>query len=275
MAGLTKTRDIGKLLHNCRQRVHRVGIELEGGWGNNLPPGTRVIRDGSVDVKGYVAPKLPVEILSALDRGISLTEAQQKVVSEYGALTIMHIGEIPSAILTIPQMDAWVKTHFPIFVNKSCGLHIHMSFKDMLTYMRLMTPAYQDAMVEYLRRWGVKEGLPTTHHLFSRLRGESRYCKLNYFAQEQARIEGKNYNHDAAINRYTAINYSFGTHGTVECRLLPMFPTAEQSLRALKEVLAITNAFLVAQARREDKIIDAVVVEDDLAPLREEVTECV
>jgi hypothetical protein len=246
--GLRTTQDIGILLHKCRNRINMVGIELEGGWDSTRPlVNQQIIRDGSVKFDP------PQDVIKAIN-AYPPTDKQIKLVEEWKAKPRpQYIGELPSPPIKPDIVEKWVKVHFPNFVNKTCGLHIHMSFHHAFHYMVLMTSEYQERIVEYLRLWASKEDLPRTHPLWERLEGKSEYCQLLYIADAQSRLERKAYDRNVPVHRYTAINYSHATHGTVECRLLPMFDSAEQSIRALKEVMAITNAFLVSTARREEK----------------------
>jgi hypothetical protein len=258
--GLKTTTDIGMLLHKCRNRVKLVGIELEGGWHEKPPCGGAVIRDGSVRLDPSQ------DVINAAN---AIT-AQQAVLAHYTKTRPLHIGELPSQPMQVKDMDEWIVANYPSHVNATCGLHIHMSFKDLFHYMVLMSSGYQASIVDYLTRWAEAEGLPPNHPIWERLAGRSRYCQHLYIADAQARLERKAYDQNVPVHRYTAINYSHGTHGTIECRLLPMFDTAAMALKALKEVLAITNAFLVSAARREDYNVLVQVDSDiDLKELKE------
>jgi hypothetical protein len=52
-----------------------------------------------------------------------------------------------------------------------------------------------------------------------------------------------------------------------------MFSTVDQAVRAVKKVLAITNAFLVATASRESKVRAELQIAD--SQFLEELIECV
>jgi len=233
-----------------RNRIYRVGVELEGGW-SNLPPGVTLEHDGSVTVRqGRNAPLDP---------------------------NFKH-GELPSGILEPSKVEPFLMEFYPDHVNDSCGMHIHISLKSALHYQILMTPKFQATVLAYLKAWATKEGIDPAHRIWKRLTGQNQYCKLEYFADEQAQAPNKNYSgrNGGVASRYTAINYCHKQHGTVECRVLPMFDSKKQAVRAAKQVLDITNAFLAKHKQREEKFVSTIDIvegvrdhlEEDIAPTR-------
>jgi hypothetical protein len=246
-----KVLDIDAKLHKTRNRVYRVGVELEGGW-VTLPPGTTLQNDGSVS--------FPRE-----DSGFDPRTGE----------TSLNIGELPSPVLMVDSrkaddltLEKWLTQHYPQKVNKTCGMHVHMSFQNAFQYQRLMDESYTWTMGEYVRRWA-KENLPLDHCIWSRLRGESQYCTFKYYPDGQAQQTRKQYHHDKDC-RYTVIHYCFSRFGTIECRLLPMMPDAQIALSAIKEVLAITSAFLVTTtSKRELPITEGWTAEND--PIHREI----
>lgn len=215
-----------------RNRVHRIGLELEGGW-SALKPGANVVRDGSV---------------------VFDTPTQHHHLLRY-------IGEMTSAPMEVMDKKGWspgfldyVTSNYPTLVNDTCGMHIHMSFISSFAYQRLMTPAYPGTMVEYLRRWATRNNLPQTNPIWERLSGGCRYCQHIFYAEEQTRHRSKDYDQRREGHRYTVINYCWARYQTLECRLLPMMPTPSLAISAIQEVVNITNAFLRATAKREGKL---------------------
>lgn len=210
-------------LSTARNRIALVGIELEGGW-EKLPKGAEVTRDSSV--------RFPIPIA--------------------------HVGEIVSRPLELTEYAKWMKTFYPHHVNETCGMHVHMSFKTALTYSRLMNAKYPATVVRYVRKWAEDEGLGMDHPIWARLDPTSpiasEYCQHIYQAEDQVFVQRKEYEHHARGHRYTVVGYPYGRHTTVEVRLLPMMATSDLAVRAIAHVLKITNAYLVATARREEKI---------------------
>jgi hypothetical protein len=227
-----------------RSRIQKIGIELEGGW-SKLPRGVSgVVHDGSV-----------------------LFRAEDPV--NYPA----HIGELPSQPLDPKQAETWVRNHYPQFVNNTCGLHVHMSFRQPLLYMRLMEEDYTEAIVRFLSEWAKEERLPKDHPIWGRLAGKSEYCVKRFDAESQVRMTRKDYNRRNPGNRYTMVNYCYGLHSTLEVRVLPMFAGADQAWRSIKRVLDITNAYLILNGKREKPA--SIEITADEESFTEEVRSCV
>jgi hypothetical protein len=129
-----------------------------------------------------------------------------------------------------------------------------MSFKSALHYGQLMIPEYQETIFDYMIKWAKEEKLPKTHALWKRLDGTNQYCRKIFTADLQAQKTSKSHDMNLPGNRYTAINYCHGLHGTMECRLLPMLENAETAIRALRHIMDITNACLVVTAKKEAKL---------------------
>jgi hypothetical protein len=207
-------------------RINRIGIELEGGW-KKLPPHTNLTRDSSIHIDDP-------------DGNI-------------------HIGELPSPPLALEEWQKWMKTCYPSHTNESCGLHTHMSFKSALTYQRLMDPRYLSTMVAYLIMWAKSKGFPSTHPIWPRLEDKSEYCQHRFYADMQIRDTRKDFDHNKEGCRYTAISYHYSRLGTIECRILPMMETVDEGIEAVKQVLDITNAYLLATNVKEKKVPVSVI----------------
>ena len=138
-----------------------------------------------------------------------------------------------------------------------------MSFKNALTYQRVMRPDFPATMLCYLQEWGLNVGLNATSPFWERLAGRSRFCQAIYSATEQANHAGKDYDRQRAGHRYTVVNYSFTNHGTVEVRVLPMFPDVDTGIAAVQQVMKITNAFLVSTAEKEHPRSQEVIEEPE------------
>ncbi len=255
-----KSLNIASILNRpLKNFVYRVGVELEGGW-TKLPDGVDLHPDGSVS-------------------GIQLTQAEQAANATATSISQqpfkLRLGELQSEPMEVRKVQAWMEQSYPSHVNESCGLHVHMSFKSALHYMWLMAPEFQATMKEYVRRWAVDEGLNSSHRLFSRLKGSNTYCKDEFFADGQAARTKKSYDHNGP-SRYTMINYPHGLHGTIEARLLPMFDTVDQSVKAVQRVLDVTNACIVKCAMKEERLdASAGITRAELHAMVEEQEEIV
>ena len=105
-----KPLNIDRLLGNCRNRVYRVGVELEGAW-RVVPAGTHLEADGSV-FRGNRPPDC-------------------------------QAGELPIGPMQPAAMPKFMKKYYPHKVDATCGMHIHMSFENLLHYAWLEVEEYQ------------------------------------------------------------------------------------------------------------------------------------
>ncbi len=243
--------NLDSLLGRCKNRIALVGIEMEGGW-VKVPPRTRVERDGSV-----------------------FKNPSSKTLSSLEKLNVSAIGEIVSEPMSPIGIPAWVKKNYPAFTDHTCGLHMHMSFKDNWHYQQLMIPEFQQTVLLYLKTWAIENELDGDHPIHERLSGENEYCNQMFWPDDQLRTGiRKDYDHHRRGNRYSAIAYRRkNSIYTIECRVLPMMATPELAVSALKQVLRITNAFLVRVKNRKVKVKD--VAEDSEVPYLELDTETI
>ncbi len=188
-------------------RVKRFGIELEGGWDDAPPRHDLYKTDGSVTVQGAWA-----------------------------------VGEVVSPILTSWEGPSggreFMLDNYPDHVGASCGLHVHMSFGDLgeneYHISRIAdSVAYQTELLATLNAAGKRMRI-RSDAFWHRLKGGNEYCKLDW-----------SHRHIKEHDRYRAVNFcSYGRHGTVEVRVLPMFRTAEIAARMVRLVLAFTDDYL-------------------------------
>lgn len=224
-----KPLNLDGVLGKPKNRVALIGLELEGGWKRN-PENHPVVRDGSVfkdsDAGGLARGKYP-----------------NHLCGEVG------LGPIPVGLSTPLIRIAW-----PTVTDKSCGMHIHMSFETVFQYMVLAdSPVYQETVMEYLRRWAEEEGFPGKDPIWARLHGKNEYCQPKFWPMAQMEWAKKDHDKERFGHRYTAIHYCWERFRTVECRLLPMMATAEQGIRAVRRVIDITNAYLLLAEKKKIK----------------------
>lgn len=217
--------NLDPVLGKTWNRVAKLGVELEGGWTksvpNPLPKGYKFEGDGSVFGAG--------------------TTIQNH--TNYGKM--VKKGELSTPPIFPAQMPLAVKRFYPDLVDRTCGMHVHMSFWNTYQYTVLAdSPVYQETVLHYLLKWANNEGFAASHHIWKRLKGENQYCTKGFWPYSQITKSTKDYGHEGD-HRYTAISYQWERYKTVECRVLPMMETPEQAIRAIKELLAITNAYLV------------------------------
>jgi hypothetical protein len=202
-------------------RINKVGVELEGAW-LTRPPNAAFTHDGSVSVPGL------------FDR----------------------VGEYVSApIATWPDVITWVTETYPSKANDTCGMHVHTSFKSKRDYARLMTPEFWEYFTERITAWGRRVNLGLNHPFWRRLEGSNQYCHKRFQPDVQVTQRRKYYS-----ERYTQLNYCFRIHGTIECRLFPVFKEARIAVSAINELLDIYETYL-----RDTTHIDVVERVDGLA----------
>ena len=238
-----------KLLDGHICRINMVGIELEGGW-RTLPKGYRdVVHDGSVKFDA-----LRVEIqneLLRMERAGTLTPTKQ---DELLGRVPTYVGELVSKPLKPEEAREWVDLCYPHMVNDTCGLHVHMSFTSKLYYQRLMTPDFAEKwLIGEIRKWAKAKDFAPTHPIWERIDNpDHRHCAHKYLGIAQATMDRKDYNsRGTKHSRYTAVNYCYAQHGTVECRVLPMFDTAKEANEAINVVVSATNRYLAKNRKRE------------------------
>ena len=222
--------DIERILGKPKNRVARVGVELEGAW-EKLPPGVKLERDGSV--------------FKGLDEG---------GLNRQG-LPGFKVGELPIGPMQPAQLNSALRKFWPTKIDDSCGMHIHMSFETTLQYSLLAdSPAYQETIIYYLLKWANEEKLPYAHPIWDRLRGNNKYCQKRFWPDLQIQRADKDHNQEREGHRYTMIHYCWSRTGTIECRILPMMETPELAGRGLRRIIDITNAYLSVVNKSRIKI---------------------
>lgn len=195
-----------------------MGIELEGSYTRNLP--TEI----AAAVKGATAKR---------DGSISGLRGH---MSEITTRVHEHLD---------PLMEDITKL-YPDLVNGTCGLHAHNQF-TMLDHGLLTEQRFFDYFQERWEAWGKanNDAMGAQGEFFwIRLRGRRipgaarNYCEMVNKALVQ--LSDSNAEH-----RYTAVNFSaWHKYKTVECRLLPMMPTAELAVSAMRELSDIYDSYL-------------------------------
>lgn len=234
MSAEVKLLEIGPHLGKVKNRVALVGVELEGGW-KKLPPGVvQLERDGSV-----FNDRIPA--------GVNF------------------MGELPLGPALPAGIGQLIRDNHPSQVNATCGMHVHMSFDTLRYFQTLMIPEFQETMLHYLGLWATENKLPEKHCIWERLRGESRYCRKEFWPDKQAGVKQKTHDMAHAGHRYTAIHYC-GRQNTIECRVLPMMPAASKAISAVERVIQITNAclYVLSKSSKLDRHVSKVELPENI-----------
>jgi hypothetical protein len=156
------------------------------------------------------------------------------------------IGEMVSPpMATFADVSTWITAAYPADSNTSCGFHVHVSFKSRRDYAKLMHPAFFEYFSRRMEEWGRKVNLPAAHPFWYRLSGANFFCSKNFVPDTQAQLRRK------SNARYAQLNYCFKFHGTIECRLAPVFKQANIAVSYTKELCSIYEDFLTNEAKAD------------------------
>ncbi len=148
----------------------------------------------------------------------------------------MYKGEIINKSDNLEKLCDWIEKYYPSEVNKSCGFHIHISFKNREDFDKLATPEFYEYFLMHIGRWGIENYIPEDE-FWDRYFGKNTYCKRVFMAHNQ-RSGGK------CQTKYTHLNYAIWMHGTLENRLFPMFQNKNLSIHALCFYVALVEKYL-------------------------------
>lgn len=135
---------------------------------------------------------------------------------------------------------------YPDDTDGTCGMHVHVSFNAATDVGLLCTEAFFGYFRRRWEAWGTRMGVQgrgadanaNSQHrgeFWRRLYGGNDYCNINTHVPN--RIQD--------MDRYHQLNFAaYEEHGTVECRLLPMFRTSSLAVSAVQELISIYEDFL-------------------------------
>lgn len=229
-----KPLNLDPYLGKVKNRVALVSVELEGGW-VTLPP------------------------------GVANLEHDGSVFSGRTPAGVRYIGELPIGPTIPAAINELIRINHPQKVNHTCGMHVHMSFDTLWHYHLLMVPEYQKTMLHYLTLWAQDKKFKDSHHIWGRLRGESRFCQDKFWPDAQASTKRKGHDQNQHGHRYTHVHYC-GRLNTIEIRTLPMMDTTKLAVSAVRHVVDITSASLYALGAhtKRDKSATKVSLPDNM-----------
>src|SRR3974377_296971 len=189
------------------RHINAIGVELEGGWEDEPCECHDLKGDGSVQVQAQ------------------------------------YVGEIPlGPFASWRDAEESIRRHYPQVVNRTCGLHVHLSFPDNGHYSALMSQRFETFLWRRLMLYGKRKNFSADGQYFQRLTGKNFYCRHRWNdnrVMEQARMSYK----DEA--RYALINYCHRLHGTVEVRALPAFLRPASAVKAIKYLCDTFERYLL------------------------------
>jgi len=148
------------------------------------------------------------------------------------------VGEIASPKLRVNEVKDFILNNYPDECNSSCGLHIHMSFKnDKKDYAILATKEFYDFFLSEIQTWADNRKINKNSRFYKRLEGVQ-YSKREFLAENQL-----NPNSDYS-DRYAHLNFCYNKHKTLEIRVGNMFDNKEISVEYVHAVIDIVNYYL-------------------------------
>jgi hypothetical protein len=98
------------------------------------------------------------------------------------------------------------------------------------------------------------------------LRGENRYCKREFDPLGQYKTR------DRGGNRYTQLNFCYGVHKTMECRLLPLFRDVSVAVSAVKNLLKFVDDWVddITTTENNNTLAELALTEDIFTTEEEE-----
>jgi hypothetical protein len=193
-------------------QINLIGVEIEGRW-NEMPPVGELDYDGSVEFDGRTG-------MGSLG----------DTIDPEGPL----IGEAVSDPLSPGQAIAWLDDNYPAEVNRSCGLHVHISLPPP-NYQLLMDRPFYDFFRDRMEAWGEENPVPDA--FWDRMNGHNSTCRHEWMPDSQI--------HGGHNTRYTIWNFqAYRSHGTAECRVLPAFEMVPAAQDAVMEVCEIVCDYL-------------------------------
>lgn len=124
---------------------------------------------------------------------------------------------------------------YPEAVNSTCGFHVHTSMEPE-TAARLSAPAFFKHFERFWTDWGKAHSV--RGQFWKRLRGYNEYCQRGFDPND----------------RYQQVNFaSYREHGTIECRLLPMFRKSELAVKATVSLILCYHSYLSDQSVTGDR----------------------
>lgn len=144
--------------------------------------------------------------------------------------------EIQTKAGTVVEQLRQLAQFYPDETDKTCGMHIHVSFLDNGSVSSICSPEFYAYFLARWRVWGETSGLAPQSEFFCRLNGENDFCEQN---TESDFLNPYN------ADRYRQLNFkAWDEHKTVECRMLPMFKEARLAYSALVELVSIYEDWL-------------------------------
>lgn len=230
-----------------KNHIDLMGIELEGAWDKLTLEGKRCCKeDSSVEIDGNEGScsccsgdcecDYHDETDYCRDGNCSCDEFHRDSHDCERHGDYNWIGELASPTFdSYKKMMDWTDKNYPDKSNSSCGIHVHISFLNLMDYSNLMEQKFYRFFEEKMLLFGKLNGLKENSQFYRRLSGNNTYCHKTYTPDLNAHGNG---------DRYQQLNMAFSSHGTLEIRVLPCFQEKKFALRAIEFIYIMLNQYL-------------------------------
>jgi hypothetical protein len=198
-----------------------------------------------------------------LEGGWEKAPAHEMVTDVSVHVRANYVGEVASAPMPAEDVLDWMvrRDIYPDVGDPTCGLHVHVSVLDNTDYARMMEDDFYTDFIAAMSKWGKEKRVPKTDEFWPRLYGENRFCRAEFRPMNQYRDGRK------TEGRRTHLNYgALAAHGTMECRMLPMFRSPRIARSAVKAYLIFVDDWLVKHGDEEFKAVAASTQPFDSTP---------
>lgn len=166
-----------------------------------------------------------------------------------------HYGEAATVEpIRRDEVAAWLKTNWPAAADTRCGLHAHASVLDpKKNYGRLACRAFFDTLLAKLEEWG-RKNIPNKDDIYWHrlgVHGESqlnRFCSRIFDPTTQMKMKDKSDN-----KRRSILNYCYDMHGTLECRVYPVFTQGPEMAASAVDVFFQTIEDFLSEVEEQEK----------------------
>jgi len=232
------------------QFIDKVGIEIEGLWfeadgfqGKKVCANHPIEHDGSLKFGDNYKNRI-LEQIKSLHAAGKLPSSNPKHFVRIGEVISKPINSMESALQFIH--DNW-----PDQSNRTCGLHFHISTKNPGHYSALMDDEFGVYFREQIREFSKEANSVLKGRILGTNEHALKYCRDEFRPAKQAYVTKKVYrNHDPEAGRYTILNYCYGLHKTMECRVFTTHMSANRGARCLEWFVSTIENFLANNYER-------------------------
>lgn len=196
--------------------IDAVGLEIEGCWAK---PRNDLVPDNSMRDFEFKKPYF---------------------IDAHGDKRILFGELISVPFKSLDKVISFLDNNWIDETGSKCGYHVHISFKDYSHYCHCMSETFYNNFLNAMSDWGRK--YPCDDKRFwERLEDRNKFCRRNFIPDTQVAITKKVVSDP---RRYCILNFCWGMHKTLECRLFPTFFDVEMAKSATIAFLEFIEDYL-------------------------------